>query len=112
MGILSYIRLASYAVLLIAALSAGYKVYSTIREHAQMEILYDLQKADLNAKKDYITKLEGDVAIQASFISKQLKEVDNLNAQLENVTKNLPPDASDLAPESIRETVRRIKGKK
>jgi len=68
------------------------------------------QQAQAIAEKDAAIKRERDLnAIQAQILEQQANDLADLNARLEGITEGLPADATDIAPESLRETLRRLR---
>lgn len=62
--------------------------------------------------KENALKLERELnALADEAISKLENENETLEDALERITANLPEDSGDLAPESIRETLKRLQEK-
>lgn len=73
------------------------------QEKETFRLAYENEKAE-NRRLTEIYRLS------EMAISELQKEKDRIRTELENVTVDLPEDASDDAPESLKETIRRLRG--
>lgn len=96
---------------LIAALSfAGFKYTKLVSDYAiARNTITQLQQTVKD--KDATIKFERDLRFNSEkIIAEQKLENDKLEEQLKNITDDLGTDSNDLAPESIREIIRRLQG--
>jgi predicted negative regulator of RcsB-dependent stress response len=70
-----------------------------------------ISQLEQNVKdKEAALQIERDVAkLKDNVILKLNEDKDKLESQLESITENLGEDADDVAPASIRETIKRLK---
>jgi predicted negative regulator of RcsB-dependent stress response len=79
--------------------------YATAKQTiAQLELNIKEKEKALQTERDL-------VSIRDDAIARRDAELDALQDELSDVTKNLPIDKDDLAPPSIREVVKRLKEK-
>ena len=98
------------AITLLAIVLAfgGWRYTKLVRDYANSQQIIELQKQAI-ADKEKALQNERELAkLQVQALEEQAIELAKLQAQLENITDNLGNDAGDLAPESIREILRRL----
>jgi uncharacterized membrane protein len=98
--------------LVVVAVAFGAWRYTRLVENYAMA-KQTIAQLELNLKeKERALKTEQDlVAIRDAAIARRDAELDQLQEELREATVNLPEDRKDVAPESVRETIKRLKGK-
>lgn len=96
------------ALLAIVLAFGGWRYTKLVKDYANSQQIIELQKQAI-ADKEKALQNERELAkLQVQALEEQAIELAKLQAQLENITDNLGNDAGDLAPESIREILRRL----
>lgn len=85
-----------------------YKVYTVIEHNGEMKSIIAVQEETIKNKNNQIDSLRKINALNEQIIVEKDKEVEDLESQLDGITKELGSDANDLAPEAIRELFRRL----
>lgn len=80
-----------------------------VENYALAQQTIEQQQQIIRDKEKQIIKERELNALSNSIIEEQAKELANIQSSLDNITNNLPDDSKELAPESIRETIRRLR---
>lgn len=94
---------------IIALSGMGYKLYNTIKENGSYQVQLDVLNKSLQNQQKIVKELEMDARLVQDTIATRDNKIEELDKQLYNLTNDLGPTASDAAPESIKELIRRLK---
>ena len=113
MGILSFLigNFKWVAILgIILALSGGAWKYTNMIKKLSIAEQTIAQQEKVIKNREITIRIERSLRDESERTLKEVQDENELlNTALENVTVNLPSDAVDLAPESLRETLRRMR---
>ena len=93
----------------IVASYGAYRYTKLVQNYAVAEQVIEQQKQAIADKESQIAKERELNKLTNQIIEEQATQLAQLQEDLKNITANLPEDAAALAPESIRETIRRLR---
>jgi len=97
--------------LAVAAISFGAWRYTKLVEnYAKAEQQIVLLNQNIKDKEKALQFERDKAALSEQAIEDLTKQNDQLEADLDKIAENLPDDANQLAPESIREILKRLQG--
>lgn len=96
-------------IALVAAITVGALKYTKLVEsYATAQAAISQLEQNVKDKEAALAFEREKYLLTERIIEDLEKDRNELEGQLENITKDLPEDAINLAPESIRETLRRL----
>lgn len=104
----SNIKYVLYAMAIIAALALANKLYNTIQENGQSQIIIETQQKTIEAKNRLIAAKEADQRLMEKALQNRDKEIEALTDKLELITDNLGTGADDQAADSLKEFFKRL----
>lgn len=96
------------ALLAIVIAFGAWRYTKLVENYAQAQYTIEQQEQIIKDKEKAL-QLERDInTIAISALEQQAKEMAELESQLKDITNNLGDDAGNLAPDSIRELLKRL----
>ena len=99
--------IAIIAVVAVVAFGA-WRYTKLVEDYAKAEQKIVLLEQNVKDKENAIAFLQEEKKISERLIISFMEQNDKLEEDLKNITENLPSDFNDLAPESIREALKRL----
>lgn len=85
-----------------------YKGYSIIQQNGEYKSVIATQNETIKNQTDTIEKLKVDVILRENIIAARDVQVEQLRQDLDGLTDDLGEGSDDLAPQSLREVLRRL----
>lgn len=102
--------LAGLAALAIMFMFWQYK--SAIEEAAKQQVVIEVLEQENKKNAEAVALLVKDLELKDKIVKERDDELKSLEDKYVDLLSNLPKDSKDVAPESIRETLKRLNGKK
>lgn len=93
----------------IATLLVFWKLYAIVVENGIKDGIIATQKATIQSQNETINNMEIVIHLNNVIIKERDSRLQELETLMDGVTTNLGTGSEDLAPESLRELLRRIK---
>lgn len=111
-GVLKYWKWIVGALAAMALMFAFHQYKSAIQEAAAQKVVIDVLEQENKKHAEAIELLKKDMELSNQIVKERDEELRNLEDKYVDLLSNLPTDSKDVAPESIRETLKRLNGKK
>lgn len=97
-----------YAGAILALVVFATKMYNTIKENGQSQIIIETQQKTIDAKNKLIAAKETDQRLMESALQNRDQQIEALTNQLEMITDNLGAGVDDQAADSLKEFFKRL----
>ena len=102
------VKIIAYAIIALIIGGSAWKLYNTIKENGQYEIMLQTQIDALENKNKQIELLEKQIEIQDKFVQQRDEQLQEMENKLNDMLNDLGPGASDQAPDSLKEYFKRL----
>jgi predicted nucleic acid-binding Zn-ribbon protein len=109
-GAFSTVKLVLYGIGFLAVAGIVLNIYLTYQELDKIKIENGALRSDLAVASRAIDTLETNIENINITLEKRDEQLSDLREELDNITVDLGSDSNDLAPESLRELIRRLGG--